>query len=108
VLTINQKLCIICINKMIGRRIGRIASWLFIAVVIITAGVLIALALMFPLSGQYTKNHQLSYVCQASAGTIALLASLFSTRNQVITNLLSLAIELYLFGIAFQLFALVL
>ena len=89
-------------------RIDLVSSWLFATIVIITAGVLIAIALMHPLSEEYTVNHQLSYVLLTLAGTIAYLASLFATRNLVIRGILILVIELYLFGILFQLFTLIL
>ena len=86
----------------------RILLGLFAVPVILTAGAVVAIAFMHPLSDEYTQNHQLSYICLTSAGTIAFLVSLFVTKNRLITGILMLAIELYLFGILFQLFTLIL
>lgn len=94
--------------KMRKWRVALISSWLFAAIVVITTGLLIALALMSPLSEEYTMNHRLSYILLSLAGTIAYLASLFATRKPNIRGILILAIELYLFGLFFQLFTLIL
>lgn len=92
------------------RWIDRILLGLYaaiVAIIIVTASVVIAIAFMYPLSDEYTENHQLSYICLTSAGTIAFLVSLFVTKNRLINGILMVAIEFYLFGITFQLFTLI-
>lgn len=88
-------------------RVRNITTWAFVTITLITTVVLIAIALLNPLSAQYTMNHRLSYVLLSLAGAVAYILALFSTQNQTIRGWSILVIELYLFGILFQLFALI-
>jgi ABC-type Fe3+-siderophore transport system permease subunit len=88
-------------------RTGRVLLWIWALFAVATAGVILAIAYLNPLSEEYTRNHQLSFVCLSAASTIAFLVALFSTKKALVHSILMLAIELFLGGMIFQLLTLI-
>lgn len=94
-------------NTNPNNRVVTVTTWLFATITVITAIVLILIALLHPESTEYTIFHKLGFALASAAGVIAQIISLFVTKNLKIRGFLVLVTELYLFGLFFNLFALI-
>ncbi len=88
-------------------QLSKISTWGFIAISIFTTVYLIVIALLNPLSEHYTLNNQWGYITMSLAGTIGYILAMLSISNKTVRMWSILVIELYLFGLLFQLFALI-
>jgi len=79
----------------------------FVIIVLITVGILIAIAFLHPLDSEFTLAIRWSYVCYGLAGVGGLLAALLSAQKKWVGMALIIAIELFVGGMPLQLSSLI-
>ena len=68
-------------RKKAKGKVGKVLSFVFAGIVFINIVAVIVLAVMMPLSVDYTRNDQYYYICSVSAGFLALIVAFLGART---------------------------
>lgn len=90
-------------NTWVTKVMNLVLPILYAIAIVVAIGMMFYLAVLLHQSAKLTMNTLLSYVCLNLASSLVLVAAFFSSQKRWVKLIVSIAINLFLFGMFFQL-----